>query len=319
MEVEDESDILSKDTQDDGNPEAAVNNEPANNEPANVDQEVVILESADAAATEDPEHKEADISGSSDLVSGTPQKPNSRRQSFITLEKYEEGKPASHIQVTKFTGPLARAARGKASPTPVATSSPSGNERKKSKTYHPAESTSLPERDDKKSNKSEAKASKRPSSGGTEDEDDVIPDTQTTAGNESAIGIAQPKEELDGASQEVDESSPDDEGSDGSLQAYSSQNSQGTPDDACRRSRRQRVRPRLPGKCPEDWEEKYSNMRKKCPEEYEGSSTSLNTSQADDKASQRRSGRQGRLATVKENHSEEIQRVISDCGFVRPR
>uniref|UniRef100_A0A665WXC8 Replication timing regulatory factor 1 n=1 Tax=Echeneis naucrates TaxID=173247 RepID=A0A665WXC8_ECHNA len=61
------------------------------------------------AEAEDMESKDGsspNISGSSDLVSGTPQKPNSRRQSFITLEKYAEGKSASPSSTSKFTGPL---------------------------------------------------------------------------------------------------------------------------------------------------------------------------------------------------------------------
>ncbi|CAN9498574.1 unnamed protein product [Ophioblennius macclurei] len=53
-----------------------------------------------------------DASSSSDLVSGTPQKLNSRRQSFITLEKYSEGKSGSPSTVSSFTGPLAKTSRG---------------------------------------------------------------------------------------------------------------------------------------------------------------------------------------------------------------
>lgn len=48
----------------------------------------------------------ADTFASPDLVSGTPQKPNSRRQTFITLEKYSEAKPAIPSSVSLFTGPL---------------------------------------------------------------------------------------------------------------------------------------------------------------------------------------------------------------------
>uniref|UniRef100_A0A4W5LF15 Uncharacterized protein n=1 Tax=Hucho hucho TaxID=62062 RepID=A0A4W5LF15_9TELE len=65
-----------------------------------------------------------DVSGSSDMVSGTPQKTNSRRQSFITLEKYAEGKPASPASVVTFTGPLTRTANSQkqeaSSPEPPA-------------------------------------------------------------------------------------------------------------------------------------------------------------------------------------------------------
>uniref|UniRef100_A0A8C2H608 Replication timing regulatory factor 1 n=1 Tax=Cyprinus carpio TaxID=7962 RepID=A0A8C2H608_CYPCA len=40
------------------------------------------------------------VSGSSDMISGTPPKPNRRRQSFITLEKYVDGKSPSPASAT---------------------------------------------------------------------------------------------------------------------------------------------------------------------------------------------------------------------------
>ncbi|CAL8267570.1 unnamed protein product, partial [Lota lota] len=305
MEVEGESDILYKDPEDYASPEAA-----KNKDSSVVEQEEVILESADVsmqdahgdAATEDPEHNEgasADVSGSSDLVSGTPPKPNSRRQSFITLEKYVEGKTASPIQVTKFTGSLARTAKGKASATQADTSSPSGDGALPSETHRPAESNSPPESADSdiKSSEPEEKPAKRHSSGGTEDEEDVIPDTQTTSGDESTPGNAQTKRELDvDGGLEEQETSGTSQESDGSPD-----DSQSTPDDACRRSGRQRVRPRLPGQCTEDWEEKYKKRKKnKHSPEYEGRSDSLNASQVDDMTPQSRSGRRGRSAIVEE-------------------
>ncbi|CAB1347035.1 unnamed protein product, partial [Coregonus sp. 'balchen'] len=62
------------------------------------------------SAMETREGTSPNVSGGSDMVSGTPQKTNSRRQSFITLEKYAEGKPASPASVLTFTGPLTRTA-----------------------------------------------------------------------------------------------------------------------------------------------------------------------------------------------------------------
>uniref|UniRef100_A0A671K225 Telomere-associated protein RIF1-like n=1 Tax=Sinocyclocheilus anshuiensis TaxID=1608454 RepID=A0A671K225_9TELE len=47
------------------------------------------------------------VSGSSEMISGTPPKPNRRRQSFITLEKYVDGKSPSPASVA-FTGPHIR-------------------------------------------------------------------------------------------------------------------------------------------------------------------------------------------------------------------
>uniref|UniRef100_A0A8C5B4S5 Replication timing regulatory factor 1 n=1 Tax=Gadus morhua TaxID=8049 RepID=A0A8C5B4S5_GADMO len=119
-----------EDTEDYTSPGAA-----KNKDPAVVEQEGgVIPDSADVSmqdAQENPEPNEgasADVSGGSDLVSGTPPKPNSRRQSFITLEKYVEGQAASPIQVTKFTGRLTRPAKDKASPAQADISSPSRDE-----------------------------------------------------------------------------------------------------------------------------------------------------------------------------------------------
>lgn len=62
---------------------------------------------------------DCNVSGSPDVVSGTPQKPPSRRQSFITLEKYVEGKTASPVANTKFTGSLSRTPEDQVSNTPL--------------------------------------------------------------------------------------------------------------------------------------------------------------------------------------------------------
>ncbi|XP_031661641.1 telomere-associated protein RIF1 isoform X2 [Oncorhynchus kisutch] len=86
-----------------------------------VNEDVLLKEDS---AVETREDTSPDVSGGSDIVSGTPQKTNSRRQSFITLEKYAEGKPASPASVVTFTGPLTRTANSQAqaasSPEPPA-------------------------------------------------------------------------------------------------------------------------------------------------------------------------------------------------------
>ncbi|CAL8370380.1 unnamed protein product [Arctogadus glacialis] len=335
MEVEGESDLLYKDTEDYTSPGAAKNKDPA----AVVEQERgVIPDSADVSmqdAQENPEPNEgasADVSGSSDLVSGTPPKPNSRRQSFITLEKYVEGQAASPIQVTKFTGRLKRPAKDKASPAqaeisspsrdkPMAsetsspsgvepmvseTSSPSGDEPKLSETLRPAESSSPPDStdSDQTSSELEENPAKRHSSGGTEDEDDVIPDTQATSGDESATGRT--KEESDGgaAPEEQDSNGTSQETveSDGSQE--DANNSQSISADASRRSGRIRVRPRLPGQSSED-EEEEKKKKEKNSLDYKGRTGSVTANKADDLSSQSRSGRRGRLATSEANQSEE--------------
>nr|XP_029516837.1 telomere-associated protein RIF1-like isoform X1 [Oncorhynchus nerka] len=86
-----------------------------------VNEDVLLKEDS---AVETREDTSPDVSGGSDMVSGTPQKTNSRRQSFITLEKYAEGKPASPASVVTFTGPLTRTGNSQAqaasSPEPPA-------------------------------------------------------------------------------------------------------------------------------------------------------------------------------------------------------
>ncbi|CAL8343119.1 unnamed protein product [Boreogadus saida] len=366
MEVEGESDLLYKDTEDYTSPGAAKNEDPA----AVVEQEGgVIPDSADVSmqdAQENPEPNEgasADVSGSSDLVSGTPPKPNSRRQSFITLEKYVEGQAASPIQVTKFTGRLKRPAKDKASPAqaevsspsrdkPMAseisspsgdepklseisspsgddpmvsetsspsgveplvseTSSPSGDVPKLSETLRPAESSSPPDStdSDQTSSELEENPAKRHSSGGTEDEDDVIPDTQATSGDEGATGGLRTKEESDGGAapeeQESNGTSQETVESDGSQE--DANNSQSISEDASRRSGRIRVRPRLPGQSSEDEEEEKKKKKKEDKKslDYKGRTGSVTANKAADLSSQSRSGRRGRLATSEANQREE--------------
>ncbi|XP_051937781.1 telomere-associated protein RIF1 isoform X2 [Hippocampus zosterae] len=92
------------------------------NESAKEDQEI-IPESMDVSVedarcsgsvedkdTQEEKNTSPNMSSSSDLVSGTPQKSSggSRRQSFITLEKYIERKSTSPSTASSFTGPLVK-------------------------------------------------------------------------------------------------------------------------------------------------------------------------------------------------------------------
>eukprot|EP00063_Salmo_salar_P045990 XP_014020825.1 PREDICTED: telomere-associated protein RIF1-like isoform X3 [Salmo salar] len=100
--------------------ESAKGEEPADEllpESADISMEEDVNEDVslkEDSAMETREGTSPDVSGGSDMVSGTPQKTNSRRQSFITLEKYAEGKPASPASVVTFTGPLTRTANSQA-------------------------------------------------------------------------------------------------------------------------------------------------------------------------------------------------------------
>lgn len=113
MENKEDTEIVAKETQDYASPNHHENmgDDQQQDEVVQKSTDVSMEDDArseDTAEDLDLQSKEGspNISSSSDLVSGTPQKHNSRRQSFITLEKYSEGKPASPGIVSTFTGPL---------------------------------------------------------------------------------------------------------------------------------------------------------------------------------------------------------------------
>ncbi|XP_075967063.1 telomere-associated protein RIF1 isoform X2 [Anarhichas minor] len=262
----------SEETQDFASPEAV------ENMPENHQQEEIIPESADVSMEDNTksddraedldlhstEGTSPNISASSDLVSGTPQKPNSRRQSFITLEKYAEGKPASPSSTSTFTGTLlktsnsqersktrrkssSRASRTSTGPNSQdSQSSQSGNMNSQCPVNNALESPVRPKDSGRKSEP--VRLTERLPSDPTEDED-VIPDTQTEVEDKEGTEMASSSEEITLSSQE--------EESDPTLD--DSQSSQGEP----RRSGRYRVRPQLPGEDPEDREEKYTPPKKR--------------------------------------------------------
>uniref|UniRef100_A0A8D3AKT3 Replication timing regulatory factor 1 n=1 Tax=Scophthalmus maximus TaxID=52904 RepID=A0A8D3AKT3_SCOMX len=196
------------------------------------------------------------VSGSSDLVSGTPQKPNSRRQSFITLEKYAEGKPASPSSASTFTGPLNKSSNSQehSNKTPSSQSSqtsvgPNSQDSQSTRTgkvdsLHPVNNAmDSPRRPKDSGIKSEpVRLTERLPSDTTEDED-VIPDTQTEAEGKE-------KEKLE----EIEPSSQEEE-----LDDSQSQTSPTEP----RRSGRQKDRPALPAEDPEERGDKYLLVKRK--------------------------------------------------------
>ncbi|KAF5905874.1 telomere-associated protein RIF1, partial [Clarias magur] len=210
-------------------------------------------------------HKESqspNVSGSSDMISGTPPKPNSRRQSFITLEKYGEGRPAGSPSVEKFTGPLTRTS---CSQEPAKSQNDSkllphaSYSQPETGKDDPKESTTDINKDS--SNQSvgqnmEIQAMLKPakcSSEGTEDEDDVIPDTQTQELKEATdTGKSSDKLNED-VNMEI--ASPG-----GESDVAASQDSSRVE---LRRSGRRRSRPILPGE--ESDQESKSKQQKKAP------------------------------------------------------
>uniref|UniRef100_A0A1A8FWX4 RAP1 interacting factor homolog n=3 Tax=Nothobranchius korthausae TaxID=1143690 RepID=A0A1A8FWX4_9TELE len=178
-------------------------------------------------------------SASSDLVSGTPQKSSSRRQSFITLEKYGEGNPASPSSVSSFTGPLVKTSSSpdrSSTATTLASEAPQDSAHVESGPLVPLGESPL--RPKESGTESEPVRLQRDS---TEDED-VIPDTQTEGQDGST-----PTEEPEPSSQEH---TPAPEASH-------------SPSEEPRRSGRHRVRPQLPGEDPVEREAKYTLLKPK--------------------------------------------------------
>ncbi|KAF0026916.1 hypothetical protein F2P81_021653 [Scophthalmus maximus] len=262
MESEEDPEVLTKETQDYASPKEA--------DMETRQQVEMIPESTDVSMEEDAksddkaedmdvqvnEGSSPNVSGSSDLVSGTPQKPNSRRQSFITLEKYAEGKPASPSGASTFTGPLNRSSNSQehSNKTPSSQSSqtsvgPNSQDSQSTRTgkvdsLHPVNNAmDSPRRPKDSGIKSEpVRLTERLPSDTTEDED-VIPDTQTEAEGKE-------KEKLE----EIEPSSQEEE-----LDDSQSQTSPTEP----RRSGRQKDRPALPAEDPEERGDKYLLVKRK--------------------------------------------------------
>ncbi|XP_028992659.1 telomere-associated protein RIF1 isoform X2 [Betta splendens] len=267
MENED-PDVLRKETQDYASPQIA--------EKMMVDphQEEMVPESTDVSMEEDTkrglvttsqERISPNMSASPDLVS-TPQKPNSRRQPFITLEKYGDGKPASPSTASTFKGPLVKTSNSQehsgSSTTPSSqdlqtcahpnSQGSQSSPKEEMNSQRPVnDATESPRRPKDSEMKSEpVRLIERLHSDTTEDED-VIPDTQTKMESK----------ETKKASGEMKTSSQEEETDSALDDSQSSviQSSQSEP----RRSGRHRVRPLLPGENPDDWEEMYKNYKQR--------------------------------------------------------
>ncbi|XP_041662650.1 telomere-associated protein RIF1 [Cheilinus undulatus] len=274
---EEDMEVLSKDTQDDASPKSA------ETAPKSPEQEVMIPESADVSmedvSTSDDKAEVTEVqskdgaspnvSSSSDLVSGTPQKPNSRRQSFITLEKYAEGK-SSPGSVSKFTGPLVKTSDSQESKTKA--SSSQASQISSGPNSHESQST----QDSQSPANNAAESPVRPKDSGlkcepvrlmdrlpsnTAEDEDVIPDTQTEAEGKASTKMSSATEEMESFSQEEE-----------SQQSLNDSQSSDTSPGEPRRSGRQRVRPLRPGEDPEERDQKFVLKRKRSEGEPKGDS-----------------------------------------------
>ncbi|XP_071339250.1 telomere-associated protein RIF1 isoform X2 [Trachinotus anak] len=291
VENEEDNEILSKETQDFVSPKEA------DNMTENHQQEEVIPESADVSIEDDTktdngaedkdmqskEGSSPNISGCSDLVSGTPQKPNSRRQSFITLEKYAEGKSASPSSASKFTGPLMKTSNSQECPNTNKTSSSPASQTSTGPNSQDSQSTLTGKKNVQHPVSNIAESPRRPKDSGmrsepvrlterlpsdTTEDEDVIPDTQSEVEGKESTKKASTSEEMELSSQEeeLDDS-----------QSSLNQTSPAEP----RRSGRYRVRPLLPGEDPGEREEKYSmQKRRRSGEEPKNDSQKLSPIQS---------------------------------------
>uniref|UniRef100_H3D1V0 Replication timing regulatory factor 1 n=1 Tax=Tetraodon nigroviridis TaxID=99883 RepID=H3D1V0_TETNG len=199
------------------------------------------------------------VSGSSDMVSGTPQKSVSRRQSFITLETYSDGKSTSPGVTSTFTGPHTRVTSGQTNKSSFPTESQGSSEStsrdllsagKKNSQSAGRQTPDSPQRPKESLTKCEpVRLTERMSSGPAE-EDDVIPDSQTDVKAEEATKAApvQPSSQEETSQPNLDDS-----------QSPGYKVGPVGP----RRSGRHRVPPTLPGEHPDDRDSKYIQLKQK--------------------------------------------------------
>ncbi|XP_029968033.1 telomere-associated protein RIF1-like [Salarias fasciatus] len=253
---------------------------------------------ADGGSKESPG---LNASSSSDVVSGTPQKLNSRRQSFITLEKYAEGKSGSPSVVSSFTGPLAKASTGSSqtSPSPEAASPPNLQSSQTTSSQHSAES---PRRPKESLGKPEPIKLTERLPGDAAAEDDVIPDTQARDGKEICKTPSM-SEEMGSPSQEEEAESVLDD----SQSSVSSSS----------RSRRPRVPPPLPGEDLSQRDAKLSQLKRKRSQEESQSEPeqqrrNTRSQQAAEEMSRRirtRSKGDGGLSSPKDSQEKQRKRI----------
>uniref|UniRef100_A0A3B3VQE0 Replication timing regulatory factor 1 n=1 Tax=Poecilia latipinna TaxID=48699 RepID=A0A3B3VQE0_9TELE len=280
-ETED-AEILCKETQDYASPK---NDEKMEEESIPGSADVFLEEPTERTEDMDVESKDSEspnTSASSDLVSGTPQKPSSRRQSFITLEKYAEGKPASPSIGSSFTGPLAKTSNSQGhsseknilSPEASQTSiEPNSQGPTPSETIGPGSES--PRRPKESRTRSEPVRLIERMQSDSAEEEDVIPDTQTKEEDKESTSY----------SEEINSSSQDEESETVLDDSQSSQTQ--TPSGEPRRSRRHRIRPQLPVEDPDDREAKYTHVkRRRSGEDAKSESSNLAPSRPNTRSKQ---------------------------------
>ncbi|KAK3569280.1 hypothetical protein QTP86_026571, partial [Hemibagrus guttatus] len=259
--------VIDQKVQDNINPDTAAQDKATNEakETTEVPPSLDVTVSDASELHDSASHKESqspNVSSSSDMISGTPPKPSSRRQSFITLEKYVEGRPANSPGVTKFTGPLSRTCSQEPQksqndtklPSPSSYSQPeTGKEGSKESAANITQDSTNQADGKNLEIKAELKSVAKCPSEGTEDEDNVIPDTQNQELNE-AVNPGSKSSDKPGVEVNTEMASP---GGESEVFVASQDSSPVEP----RRSGRRRNRPVLPG----EESDQESKSKKKPP------------------------------------------------------
>ncbi|KAM6984966.1 telomere-associated protein RIF1 [Aplochiton taeniatus] len=315
MEIEYGQEVFTDETQDfvnSKNKENIEHDSAKDNEPA---EKVILPDSADVSMVDAGENDSVEdipnVSGSSDMISGTPQKPNSRRQSFITLEKYAETKSSSPVNVKTFTGPHTRTSHHQEPSTSLSeaslmkahTDTPlSEPEEKRQESSKDVVPESIRQEEVESESKRDLENAEPRQCDGTEEEDNVIPDTQAEV-KEEKRSPAKEMAETNSQTKESEDLLDDSQGSPSSSSPI-----QGEP----RRSGRRRSRPLRPGEKPEEQEEKdvQKKTKQKNPLTKESQKDSSKTP---DSQSQRRISRRTNQAhdAVEEDSHKEKQRKPS--------
>lgn len=248
---------------------------------------VKVDRSPEAVEKESKEGSSPNVSGSSDMVSGTPQKSISRRQSFITLEKYSDGKPTSPGVTSTFTGPHTKSTSSQKRRKTNKSNSPT--ESRESTRSNSQDFLSVEKQNSQCAVSQTPESPLRPKGSLTKcepvrlterlprdpaGEDDVIPDTQSGAEGERTANVikVQPTSQEETSQPNLDDS-----------QSPLSKLSSNEP----RRSGRHKVSPILHGEDPDERDTRYVHFNQKRGDNQKSDSQNSDSSQSGPKTRSR--------------------------------
>lgn len=252
------------------------------------------LEDEAQSDSDSPSKDHASPNTSSDLFCGTPQKTNSRRQPFITLEKYPGGKSPCSDTASTFSGPLTKAADSQERRSTSDAASPLANQNSQLSSDSPKET-----RSDQCLRNDPPESPVRPRDGGTTCEPVRL--IERLPGNTKEKDAGEPGEKEEPASTLEEETLSQEENLDDSQSAVTK-----TPGEP-RRSGRHRVKPSRPGDEPKEPEEKpVPPKRTRSQEAPQSGSQKLSSAQSKPNTRKR--------ATGEEHDGNERSRTRAQTG-----